>query len=152
MNLSPVDLLSQGPRQPVTIKIGYLSRVEMNFVQKNYGKTFEELVIFFSSQESDDEVKRAYGYLCDIMPHLEANEIRSLKDKIYPKLHALPQLTQQQLDLALALAGWYISRPFTGEESLYQNAVQAMHYYTKALAVAKKHHPDRLSSLHLLAS
>src|SRR5271166_1153899 len=155
MNPSSIHTQLQATGQFGTGKTGYLNEVAKNLEQKSYNKAFDVLVFFFlglNSQESDDVVKRAYDYLCACLPHLEATGIRSLYDKIFPSLDLFPNLTRQQLDLALALASWYDRQPITNEETLYQNIVQAMHYYAKTRAVGKIHHPDRLTFVHHLAS
>src|SRR5271166_487222 len=152
MNPSSLHLQTHVTGQTDKLKTGPLSKVEKNFTQKNYGEAFDKLIFFFGSREPDDEVKRAYGYLCAVLPRLEETDIRSLYDKIFPSLHMLPDLTQQQSDLALALANRYAAQPSVTEDTPGQNAEQAMHFYAKALAIANQHLSDQSSSIHSLAS
>src|SRR5271166_3207925 len=119
-----------------------LNEVEKCFKQKSYSKAFDKLIFFFGSQEPEEEVKRAYGYLCDILPHLDETRIRSLYLKIFPVLHMFPHLSLQQLDLALLLASRYSAQAVSIVKTPLQQALHGMHYYAKALTVAKKHQPD----------
>src|SRR5271166_1661595 len=126
MNPSSLHIQSHMTGQSRNANAGHLSEVEKYFTRKDYGPAFGKLVFFFSSQEPENEVKRAYGYLCNITPHLKEAEIRSIYDKIFPVLDLFSQLTQQQLDLALTLASWYAARSLPVEETPCQNTLQAM--------------------------
>src|SRR5271156_1128259 len=130
---SDMTPLAVNLRSPL-LEGGFLSQIQSCF-NRQEGENAENVLCNSLSLE---EIAPCYNYLFELLPLCNEEQFRTLNTHLPHLLQRSPFFFTEQKKLSLALAKWQIdhSPPFSA--TLPASPCEAMHYFAKALQIAKK--------------